>query len=61
MTITQKRDAYVALCAAALAGGLQQGCRDDMDGGWWYTPEKIAGRAADIAVSVIKIMEASGL
>lgn len=43
------------LAAAALAGGLQQRARDDMDTDWWYEPKVIAERAYAIADAMLKI------
>ena len=39
---------------AALAGGLQQEARDDMDMSWWYDPNKIANRAYEIADAMLR-------
>jgi hypothetical protein len=39
--------------AQALAGGLQQDARDDMDCAWWYHAEDIAKRAYGIADAML--------
>ena len=40
--------------AQALAGGLEQGHRDDMDCGWWHDAGVIANRAYAIADAMLK-------
>ncbi len=39
--------------AKALAGGLEQSVRDDMDIGWWHKPQVIAKRAYAIADAML--------
>jgi len=39
--------------AKALAGGLEQGVRDDMDLAWWRDPEDVARRAYAVADAMI--------
>ena len=39
--------------AAALAGGLEAGARDNMDGDWWHRPSVIAARAFAIADAML--------
>jgi hypothetical protein len=48
------------LAMAALAGGLQQAARDDMDCGWWYEANIIAKRAYAIADAMLKLRRAGG-
>lgn len=49
---TQKlRDQFAM---AALAGGLQQEARDDMDMSWWYDSDKVAARAYEIADAMLR-------
>lgn len=38
---------------AALAGGLEQGVRDEMDCGWWHPPSYVAKRAYAIADAML--------
>jgi len=40
--------------AQALAGGLEQGRREDMDCGWWHDAGVIANRAYAIADAMLK-------
>lgn len=40
--------------SSALAGGLEQGIRDNMDTGWWHTPDRIAKRAYAVADAMLK-------
>ena len=47
---TSLRDEFAK---AALAGGLEQGVRDDMDINWWRSPESIARRAYAIADAML--------
>jgi len=39
--------------AKALAGGLEQGVRDDMDLAWWRDPKDVARRAYAVADAMI--------
>lgn len=45
----------------ALAGGLEQGARDEMDFKWWHSEKDIAERAYDIAGAMLKERKARGL
>lgn len=43
--------------AAALAGGLEQGVRDNMDMHWWRGPKEVAERAYAVADAMLKARE----
>jgi hypothetical protein len=45
------------LAGQALAGGLEQGVRDEFDREYWYQPSKIARRAIQIADAIIDQLE----
>lgn len=56
--VNSKSDAGMTLrdyfASSALAGGLEQGSRDTMDGGWWHYPSLVAERAYDIADAMLE-------
>ena len=49
-----KKELRDIFAAAALAGGLEQGTRDNMDSHWWHEAKKIADRAYEIADAMLK-------
>lgn len=50
----QENDLRDMFAAAALAGGLEQGVRDDMDVNWWLGCNTIAQRAYAIADAMLR-------